>query len=200
MKRSRSNCHSGAKRRGLNHGRLCMTVQKCAHRQRPLIGRRVRPYSPLASRGRSGACVLAAALNIGPHPAAVLTSLAAPCAFADLDGVLARVVRSPRGAAGLDHQGVGRQDPEPPCIRHCGAFPAFGPVFPRHLKSGPGGPASVAAGEGSPVTSEDSWPFRCFGHHVGASDVESNLYVQLQSSCTLGRNMGFQLGPYTNIA
>ena len=36
--------------------------------------------------------------------------------------------------------------------------------------SGPGGPASVAAGGGSPVTSEGSWPFRCFGHHVGAGD------------------------------
>ena len=30
--------------------------------------------------------------------------------------------------------------------------------------------------------------------------VESNLYVQLQGSCTLGRSMGFQPGPHANIA
>jgi hypothetical protein len=29
--------------------------------------------------------------------------------------------------------------------------------------------------------------------------VESNLYAQLQGSCTLGRNMGFQPGPHTSI-
>jgi hypothetical protein len=160
----------------------------------------VRPFSPLASRGRSGACVLAAALNFGPHPAAVLTSLAAPCAFADLDGVLARVLRSPRagrrtGSPGRRAAGSGAA--AHPALRR---IPGVRTHLSRYLKSGPGGPASVAAGEGSPVTSEDSWPFRCFGHHVGASDVESNLYVQLQGSCTLGRNMGFQLGPYTNIA
>ena len=30
--------------------------------------------------------------------------------------------------------------------------------------------------------------------------VESNLYAQLQGSCTLGRSMGFQPGPHVNIA
>jgi len=29
--------------------------------------------------------------------------------------------------------------------------------------------------------------------------VESNLYAQLQGSCTLGRNMSFQPGPHTNM-
>jgi hypothetical protein len=30
--------------------------------------------------------------------------------------------------------------------------------------------------------------------------VESNLYAQLQGSCTLGRDMGFQPGPHANMA
>ena len=30
--------------------------------------------------------------------------------------------------------------------------------------------------------------------------VESNLCAQLQGFCTLGRDMGFQPGPHTNIA
>ena len=30
--------------------------------------------------------------------------------------------------------------------------------------------------------------------------VKSNLHAQLQDSCTLGRNMGFQPGPHANIA
>jgi len=31
-------------------------------------------------------------------------------------------------------------------------------------------------------------------------NVKSNLYAQLQGSCTLGRNMGFQPRPHANIA
>ena len=30
--------------------------------------------------------------------------------------------------------------------------------------------------------------------------MESNLYAQLQGSCTLGRDMGFQPGPHATIA
>ena len=29
--------------------------------------------------------------------------------------------------------------------------------------------------------------------------MESNLYAQLQGSCTLGRDMGFQPGPHATI-
>jgi hypothetical protein len=55
--------------------------------------------------------------------------------------------------------------------------------------SGPGGPASVAAGERSPVTSEGSWPFRCFGHHVGASDGGVDGGIEL--ACSASRLMHF---------
>jgi hypothetical protein len=135
------------------------------------IGRRVRPYSPQASRGRSGACVLAAALNLSRHPAAVLTSLPAPCAFADLDGVLARVLRSPRAdrrAGSPARRAAGSRAARASGTAARARRP--GPSYPRYLQPGPDGPASVAAGGRSPVTSEGSWPFRCFGYHVGASD------------------------------
>ena len=114
-----------------------------------------------------GACVLAAALSLSRHPAAVLTSLRAPCSFADLDGVLARVLRSPR--ADCRAGSPARRAAESRAARASGTAAHArrpGPSYPRYLQPGPEGPASVAAGGGSPVTSEGSWPFRCFGHHV----------------------------------
>jgi hypothetical protein len=50
------------RKRGLNHGKLCTDVYKCVRRQRPLFGRRVRPYSP-AGREHSRGYVRVAALN-----------------------------------------------------------------------------------------------------------------------------------------
>lgn len=148
---------------------------------------------------------MAAALNLSRHPAAVLTSLPAPCAFADLDGVLAPCpALASSGPPGLDRRRVGRLDPEPPRIRHCGACPASGPVLssvPTAVRTVP--PASRPAREAL-------YPVRVHGHSdvlditLGQATaewtVESNLYAQLQGSCTLGRDMGFQPGSHTNIA
>jgi len=79
-----------------------------------------------------------------------LTSLPAPCAFADLDGVLARVLRSPR----VDRRtgSPARRAAESRAARASGTAAyarRSGPSYPRYLQPGPDGPASVAAGEGS---------------------------------------------------
>ena len=139
---------------------------------------------------------MAAALNLSRHPAAILTSLPAPCAFADLDGVLARVLRSPR--ADRRTGSPAHRAAESRAARASGTAARArrpGPSYPRYLQPGPDGPASVAAGEGSPVTSEGSWPFRCLGHHVGASDGGVDGGIELVCSASrllhLGREYGF---------
>jgi hypothetical protein len=92
--------------------------------------------------------------------------------------------------AGLDRQRVGRQNPEPPVRPALRRVPGVRARLILGAYSGPDGPASVAAGGGSPVTSEGSWPFRCCGITLEGATVEwtvkSNLYAQLQGSCTFG--------------
>ena len=53
-------------------------------------------------------------------------------------------------------------------IRDCGACPVSGPV----LSSGTCSPVRTVSRQRARQAraSEGSWPFRCFGHHVGASD------------------------------
>jgi hypothetical protein len=83
----------------------------------------------------------------------------------------------------------------------------------------PGVRARLILGTYSPVRTvppasrparEALYPVRVHGHSdvlditLGQATaewtVESNLYAQLQGSCTLGRDMGFQPGSHTNIA
>jgi hypothetical protein len=90
---------------------------------------------------------VAAALSLSRHRAAVLTSLPAPCAFADLDGVLARVLRLPR--ADRRTGSPARRAAESRAARASGTAARArrpGPSYPRYLQPGPDGPASVAAG------------------------------------------------------
>ena len=125
-------------------------ANKYAGTQRPLFGRRVRPYSP---RPRSSPHCPRRALS------RTLTAFwPASCA---------RLERT----AGPGHQRVGRQNPGPPAhpalrrvpgVRARLILGAYSPV--------PTVPPASGAGEGSPVTSEGSWPFRCLGHHGGAGD------------------------------
>jgi hypothetical protein len=53
------------------------------------------------------------------------------------------------------------------------------------VQSGPDGPVSVAAVEGSPETSEGSWPFRCLETHIGAGDGNRTRMTSLEASDTL---------------
>ena len=149
---------------------------------------------------------MAAALNLSRHPAAVLTSLRAPCAFADLDGVLAPcpALASSGPPGWIASASGGRIRGRPRASGTAARARRPGPSYPRYLQPGPDGPASVAAGE------EALYPVRVHGHSdvlditLGQATaewtVESNLYAQLQGSCTLGRDMGFQPGFHTNIA
>jgi hypothetical protein len=153
-----------------------------------------------ASRGRSGACVVAAGLDLGRHPAAVLASLPARCAFAVLGGVLARVLRSPRAGRRTGTPTRRAADPGPPAHPAQRRIPASGPVLssvPTAVRTVP--PVSRPAGEALQ-------PVRVRGHSgvsditLGRATVESNLYAQLQGSCTLGRNIGCPAGPHVNIS
>ena len=82
-------------------------------------------------------------------------------------------------------------------IRDCGACPVSGPVL-SSVPAARSGRSRRRRGRRGPV--------RVHGHSgvsgimLEQATVESNLYAQLQGSCTLGRNMGFQPGPHANIA
>jgi hypothetical protein len=106
-------------------------------------GRRVRRYGPEEPRA-SGAWVLLATVNLCRHPTAVLTSLSAPCAFAELAGVLARVLRSPRAdcRTGLPAPRAG--DPEPPAHPALRRMPGIRARLILGSCHSPEGPASVA--------------------------------------------------------
>ena len=133
--------------------------------------RRVRPHSPGRAEGArglrcGGRAEPQSAPGRGPHLTARAVRFRGPwTAFWPVS--CARLERT----AGLDHQRVGRQNPGPPAhpalrrvpgVRARLILGAYSPV--------PTVPPASGAGEGSPVTSEGSWPFRCLGHHVGAGD------------------------------
>ena len=168
------------------------------------FGRRVRPYSRRRA-GALGSCVVVAALNLSRHRPRSSPHCARRAHSRTLTAFWPRVLRSPRAdrrAGSLARRAAGstiaRASGTAAHARRPGPVLSSVPTAAGRSRQRPRparealSPARVHGHSGVPgITSERAtveWT------------VESNLDAQLQGSCALGRDMGFQPGPHANIS